>query len=286
MYFKITNEKENHHGYQYVDDLNVLKEEFNDNPNDSCCAGGLYFTDIMNITKFLDHGVYLREITLPVDNPKFKMIRDKDGDKWRTNMIILGKRYDLCNIDTFKYLEKCGASSGGTDGCADSALANIHLASVSKYVATNGQLEILKWLYENGCELSYNIFNNTTSAGHLEILKWLYENKYLWDSDTCACAAINGRLEILKWLHEIGCCLSSKICDYAALYGHFEVLKWTRENGCGWSYHTCSWAAKYGYFEIFKWARENGCNWDKNECIYSAKSNNHVEIVEWIKNNS
>ena len=44
MYFKITNAKENHHGFQYVDGLNVLIEEFNDDPNDSCCAGGLYFT--------------------------------------------------------------------------------------------------------------------------------------------------------------------------------------------------------------------------------------------------
>ena len=37
------------------------------------------------------------------------MIKDKSGDKWRANMIILGKRYDLSNVDTFKYLIECGA---------------------------------------------------------------------------------------------------------------------------------------------------------------------------------
>ena len=56
MYFKITNAEENHHGFQYADGLNVLIEEFNDDPNQSCCAGGLYFTDIANIFKFLNYG--------------------------------------------------------------------------------------------------------------------------------------------------------------------------------------------------------------------------------------
>ena len=44
MYYKIINKQWNHHGYQYVPGLNVLQEEFNDNPNYSCCAGGFYFT--------------------------------------------------------------------------------------------------------------------------------------------------------------------------------------------------------------------------------------------------
>lgn len=44
MYFKITTKEENHYGFQYVNGLNILKEPFNDNPNESCCAGGLYFT--------------------------------------------------------------------------------------------------------------------------------------------------------------------------------------------------------------------------------------------------
>ena len=46
IYYKITNASENHHGFQYQDGLNELQEEFNDNPDDHCCAGGLYFTDL------------------------------------------------------------------------------------------------------------------------------------------------------------------------------------------------------------------------------------------------
>ena len=58
-YYKITNAKENHHGFQYKDGLNILEEEFNDNPNDHCCAGGLYFSDVEHIFAFLHYGIYL-----------------------------------------------------------------------------------------------------------------------------------------------------------------------------------------------------------------------------------
>ena len=65
-----------------------------------------------------------------------------------------------------------------------------------------------------------------------------------------------------------------------------KVLQWARENGCNWDEETCANAAFNGDLEILKWARENGCEWDKDLCIQAAERNNHVEVVEWIKNNS
>ncbi len=109
MYFKITNEKENHNGFQYADGLNILEEEFCDDPNKSCCAGGFYFTDANNILKFMEYGINLRRVILPTNNPEFRMVMDKSGDKWRANMIILGDKYDLFKVDTFKYLVESGA---------------------------------------------------------------------------------------------------------------------------------------------------------------------------------
>ncbi len=58
-YYKITNENENHNGYQYIDGLNILNEQFNDDMNDSCGKGGLYFTNDENIIDFLSYGVNL-----------------------------------------------------------------------------------------------------------------------------------------------------------------------------------------------------------------------------------
>ncbi|AVL94818.1 hypothetical protein ma432 [Moumouvirus australiensis] len=63
-----------------------------------------YFTKLRYIHKFLDFGVYLQEVTLPIDNPDFQMIKDPEGKKYRANMIILGKRRDLKDSETWKYL--------------------------------------------------------------------------------------------------------------------------------------------------------------------------------------
>ncbi len=87
LYFKITNHNENHQGFQYRDGLNILTQPFNDNPKDSCVAGGFYFTDVDNIFEFLHHGVHLREVILPTDDPDFKIIKD-GKNKWRANKII------------------------------------------------------------------------------------------------------------------------------------------------------------------------------------------------------
>ncbi len=105
IYYKITNKNENHNRFQYHDGLNQLDEsteQFNSNPIMSCCPGGLYFTTLEHIHKFYCHGCHLREVTLPTDNPKFKMVKDPQNDKWRANMIILGDKYQLGNIDTIK----------------------------------------------------------------------------------------------------------------------------------------------------------------------------------------
>ena len=98
-YYKITNQDENHHGFQYHDGLNIDTQTFNDDPQQSCVGGGLYFTDAQHLFQFLDYGIYLRQVTLPTDNDHFQMIKDPSGDKWRTNMIILQPREDLWTIN-------------------------------------------------------------------------------------------------------------------------------------------------------------------------------------------
>ena len=85
-YYKVTNKNECHHGYQYKDGLNILKEKFNDDSTASCCAGGFYFTDYENLPRFFEYGTWIREVTIPEDA---KVVKDPEGDKWRTDKIIL-----------------------------------------------------------------------------------------------------------------------------------------------------------------------------------------------------
>ena len=50
FFYKLTNETEKHHNFQYQDGLNVDTVEFN--PVGKCSAGGLYFT-IVSATRFV-----------------------------------------------------------------------------------------------------------------------------------------------------------------------------------------------------------------------------------------
>ena len=200
MYFKITNAEENHHGFQYMDGLNVLIEEFNDDPNQSCCAGGLYFTDVANIFNFLSYGIYLREVILPTKNANFKMIKDKDKDnnKWRANMIILGKRFNLCSIDTFEYLIEKGA--------------NIHANNdyVFRWSAENGHLDVVKYLIEKGADVHADndcALRWSAENGHLDVVKYLIEkdaNVHVDNDYALRWSAENGHLDVVKYLIENG----------------------------------------------------------------------------------
>jgi len=42
------------------------------------------------------------------------------------------------------------------------------------------------------------------SAGNLEVLKWARENGCQWDQSTCAYAAAGNHLEVLQWARENG----------------------------------------------------------------------------------
>lgn len=96
-FYKITNKKECHYGFQYNDGLNVLIGEFNSDTNKECVEGGLYFTDSYHLHNFYEYGCYLREIMLPTNDKNFKMV--KLSGKYRANMIILGNKYDLFDIN-------------------------------------------------------------------------------------------------------------------------------------------------------------------------------------------
>ena len=84
-YYKVLNEKENHHGFQYKDGLNILDKKF-DNPDEPCSTGGLYFVDIDHLPLMFNYGDHIREIKIP-DGSKIA----QNGYEWRTDKMILGR---------------------------------------------------------------------------------------------------------------------------------------------------------------------------------------------------
>jgi len=98
-FFKVTNKYENHRGFKYKTGLNILKEEFA--KTGSCIPGGLYFTNKKYLEHFYGYGVNLREVSVLQGA---QVVQD-GVDKYRTDKLILNKKYKLYSVETQKLLK-------------------------------------------------------------------------------------------------------------------------------------------------------------------------------------
>jgi len=225
-YYKITNKEENHHGFQYEDGLNVLTDEFKE--QGSCVAGGLYFTNEKYIFRFFNFGIYLREIFLPTDNPKFKMVQDPDADKWRANMIILGKRHKLANIETIKFL---------IDNGADIHFNNEYLL---QWASSHGYLDIVQHLVQ--CEADIHICNEhalylAAKNCYFDVAIFLIQkgaNIHANNDDALMSACIYGCLDTVRFLVKSGADVHARNDEAIKLayeYNHDDVIKFLIASG-------------------------------------------------------
>jgi len=105
-YWKVTNEDECHYGLQYKTGLVIDPVPFNNNPDESCVEGGIYFTTREYIHRFFWVGTNLRPVKIPKDA---KVVLDPEGDKYRADRVILREKKSLdyyfdhlFNKDTFQ----------------------------------------------------------------------------------------------------------------------------------------------------------------------------------------
>ena len=90
----------------------------------------------------------------------------------------------------------------------------------------------LSWALERCSEYKEGFCAEMARKGNLELLKFLHENGCPWDEKTCSKAALNGHLECLKYARENRCDWDEMTCEAAAENGHLECLKYAHENGC------------------------------------------------------
>ena len=90
----------------------------------------------------------------------------------------------------------------------------------------------ISWALETCSEKKERFCHKMALNGNLDLLKFLHENGCPWDEFTCSEAAIKGRLECLQYLHENGCPWNERTCSRAAQNGNLECLRYAHENGC------------------------------------------------------
>ncbi len=103
-----------------------------------------------------------------------------------------------------------------------------HIAGYSYFIQLNnplfnsavisGSLEILMWLYDQGCKDSPDCCVKAVIIDSLPILKWLKEIGHVWHADLLYCAAAYGRFEMIKLLHDDGYPLDEKILSDKWIY--------------------------------------------------------------------
>ena len=154
-----------------------------------------------------------------------------------------------------------------------------------EHAAKANNLDMLRWLRENGCEWSHTTCTAAAGQGHLKVLE--YARAQLppcsWIAATCA-AASGGHLECLQWLHEHGCPWTVGVSLAAAKSGHLEMLRWAAEHGCPVSRNVVQSAALTGQLPCLRWLRERFRRqaWWPDQKSLTSWAKEWPAILTWI----
>ena len=153
-----------HHQFQYQTGLNILPDELME--EGSCVSNhkkkwspsnlGFHYTTIEHIFEFLSYGCYIREVSLTKAS---KVVADPERKKWRTNQIVLGKRWSLFEKETFDLFLSWGAST---------EVSNLEILMYWASIAGHEPLVIQ--LLDQGVSPSANTFSFAAKYGQKAIL--------------------------------------------------------------------------------------------------------------------
>jgi hypothetical protein len=183
---------------------------------------------------------------------------------------------------------------------------------VISYAIKHGNLDMLKYAYEQGFPWDKEIRIKALKVGNIPIIKYmkeimginwdgvsafaLFENlsiellrytrtRYTENDVYLTCqSAKNGDLETLRYLHETGCPWDARTCSWALVNGNLEVLKYLHENGCPWDNWTYCNAVDMGYMDCLKYLHENGCPWNEGVSCRAAEVGN-LEMLKYLHEN-
>lgn len=240
-YYIVTNEAESYQYHEirtdneiilptdkYVDGLNTFKGVYNDTVSRyyHTYLEGFDVYDLQHIFAHTTGPVYLREATLPENDSKYKSI----WCGYRTNMVVLGERYRLDDVATYKMLEEKGAA------------IEPFYQKLLKYHSESGNLKILEYLMFNHSFVKPDIaglhaLRFSAASGRLDAVQYLtqpnlFEKKLDINIGSCILvdAAKNGNIDVVKHLIENG---AKPSCGYAFLcaiiHGHSDVAEYLAE---------------------------------------------------------
>ena len=100
-------------------------------------------------------------------------------------------------------------------------------------VAETNDLKLLRWVREEKeCAWDYITSHAAAFKGNLDMLKYCCENGCEVDTRTCATAAKFGHLDCLEYLRSKNCPWNERVCENAHKHNHIDVLTYAVKNKC------------------------------------------------------
>lgn len=178
---------------------------------------------------------------------------------------------------------------------------------LAQRAASSGNLELVKWLHQNGCSFK-GVFSLATEIkivigrwlhehgygvgeisffdveGDLDALKWLREHGSEWDEDSAEQLAKCGNLSLLQWAHENGCEFNNSSIYYQpARAGNLPVIAWLHEIGCPLDGQVFSCAIHSQNLELLTWRLDNGCPGVKSLSLDAVHAG--LATFRWVHEN-
>jgi len=100
-------------------------------------------------------------------------------------------------------------------------------------VARTNDLKLLRWVREEKeCDWDYETSGVAAIQGNLDMLKYCVENGCEVHDGTCAVAAKNGHLDCLEYLRSKNIPWDERVCKRAHEKNHIDVLTYAVKNKC------------------------------------------------------
>ena len=100
-------------------------------------------------------------------------------------------------------------------------------------VAETNDLALLRWVREEKeCAWNFRTSGQAAMQGNLDMLKYCCENGCEVDARHCAIAAKNGHLDCLEYLRSKNCPWDEQVCEIAHKNDHIDVLTYAVKNKC------------------------------------------------------
>ena len=103
----------------------------------------------------------------------------------------------------------------------------------SNRVAATNDLKLLRWVREEKeCAWNFRTSGQAAMQGNLDMLKYCCENGCEVDARHCAIAAQYGHLDCLEYLRSKNCPWDEQVCEIAHKNDHIDVLTYAVKNKC------------------------------------------------------